>query len=456
MRIIIVGGGVVGYSLAEHLLKEKHQISIIEQNAPLCQSISEKLDLQILAGSGSSPAALVEAGLPDADMVLAVTPNDEVNMIVCAVAAQYDVGRRIARIRNREFADENAAVDLEKIGITSVIHPEVALVDHILQFVETPHAIESANFQGGRILMRGYRINEDMEIAGKTPLEIREEIDPEVVLFAAIVRKGEGMIPSGDTRIMPGDIVYSLVPRESQERFLQLVGVEKKLIRKIVITGDSYATVELAKALDATDYHTTLVDPNMEHAEKMAMLLDNVEVIHGDCTQIDLLRDINIDAASFFIASSNEADYNMLSSLLAKAEGAHETITTTTDSLHDKLFRSIGIDHVLNPRLTTAREILEIIARGHIGAVVRLSHVDIEAVRFRVDQSCDVAGKQIKQLAKRLKKGSIVGVVVREDKMLLPGGETRLEPDDMVIMITRHKHLSAVSKLFKPRKGRRG
>ncbi|MCK4607469.1 MAG: NAD-binding protein, partial [candidate division Zixibacteria bacterium] len=160
MRIVIVGGGVVGQSLAEHLIKEKHKLSMVEMDAGLCQSMTEKLDLQLLNGSGSSPSVLMEAGLADADLVLAVTPNDEVNMIVCAIAAQYNVGQRIARLRSREFAEENSVVDLSRIGVTSVIHPEKVLVDHILQFVETPHAVESANFEDGRILLRGYRVRE--------------------------------------------------------------------------------------------------------------------------------------------------------------------------------------------------------------------------------------------------------------------------------------------------------
>ncbi|HOP08317.1 MAG TPA: Trk system potassium transporter TrkA [candidate division Zixibacteria bacterium] len=449
MRIVIVGGGVVGYSLADHLLRDKHHLSLVELDANLCREISEKLDLQIINGSGSSPAVLHEAGLPEADMVLAVTPNDEVNMVVCAIAAQYEVPRRIARIRNREFNNDSAS--LSKIGITSVIHPEKVLVDNILQFVETPHAVESADFEEGRILLRGYRVRENMEIAGKTPLQIRQEINPHIVLFAALVRAGEGMIPDGSTEILPGDIVYSLFPRESLPRFLQMMGFEHKKRRKIVVSGDSYATAELALALDKTDNNVILVDPNLKHAEEIAAQFETVQVIHGDCTQADILREINIESASFFIASSNAAEYNMLSTLLAKVEGAHEVIATTTDNQHDALFHSIGIDHVLNPRLTTAREILEIISRGQIGAVVRLHDVDIEAVRFNVSPTSDVAGMQIRKLASKLKRGSIVGIIVRQDRMILPGGDTVIEADDHVIMITRHKNLGAISKLFKAR-----
>jgi len=451
MKIIIAGGGVVGYSLAEHLLEDKHHLSLIEKDIRLCQVISEKLDLQILNGSGSSPALLKEAGVANADMVLAVTPNDEVNVTVCAIAAQYNVKRRIARLRSNEFAETSDLVDLEKLGITSVIHPEKVLVDHILQFVQTPHALQSADFEGSNILMRGYRVMEKMELAHKTPRAIREEIAPDVVLFSALVRQGVGVIPDGETRIEPGDILYSLFPRKSLDCFLRLVGVEKKKNRKIIMTGDSYSTLELARTLDQTEHYVTFVDPDLEHAKTAATMFDRIEVLHGDCTNSDLLREINVDKASFFIATSEGADYNMLSALLAKVEGAREVIATTMESRHDKLFHSIGIDHVINPRLTTAREILETISRGHIGAVVKLSNVDIEAVRFTVDPDSSVAGSKVKKIARKLKRGSIIGVVIRDNNMILPDGETVIEPNDHVIMITHHKNLPVISKLFKPR-----
>jgi len=217
------------------------------------------------------------------------------------------------------------------------------------------------------------------------------------------------------------------------------------------MTGNSYATIQLAKHLDKTDFNVTFVDPNLEHANKAAAILNNIAVLHGNCTEHELLRELNVDTASFFVAVSDESDYNMFASLLAKAEGAHEVIATTTESLHDKLFQSIGVDHIINPRLTTARAILDIISRGHIGAVVKLSDVDIEAVRFNVRANSDVAGMKVKNFATKLRKGSIIGVIVRENRMILPEGNTVIEADDHVIMITLHRNLPIISKLFKPK-----
>jgi len=450
MRIIIIGGGVVGQSLGEYLLHDNHRLSLVELDPHLCQTISEKLDLQVLCGSGSSPEILKEAGIDDADMILAVTPNNEVNIVACTIAAQYGVDQRIARLRGFEKAAETNLIDLEKLGITSVIYPEKVLVDQIIQYVETPHSMESANFESGRILMRGYRIKENMPLVNKTTREIREQIAPDIVLFSGIVRGKQGMIPDGETVIQTGDVLYSLFPKESLDRFLTLVGYEKKN-RKIIITGDSYSTIELVRYFDKSDfYNVTLVDPVYKHAHEVAAQLENVEVLHGDCTEEDLLRELNVDKASFFIAASDSPDYNMLSALLAKAEGAHEVISVTTDMSHNKLYKSIGIDHIINPRLTTAREILDIISRGHIGAVVKFPDVDIEAVRFNVAENSDVAGEKIKKIATKMKKGSIIGVIVRNNRMIIPEGETIIEAGDHVIVITHHHNLPMLSKLFKP------
>ncbi|MCB2231585.1 Trk system potassium transporter TrkA [bacterium] len=451
MRIVIVGGGIVGFSLAEHLLKEGHQLALIELNRDLCESIAHKLDVQILQGSGSSPEMLRHAGIDKAEMVLAVTPNDEVNMVVCALAAQYDVPRRIARLRSPEFISEHAMVDLDRLGITSVIHPEQVMADQVMQFVETPHAIDSANFEEGKILLRGYRLRDNMKLAGKTPMEVRQEIAPAVVLFAAINRGGKGMIPTGNTRFEPGDIVYSLFPRDSLEVFLDLVGQERKKNRKIIVTGDSYAFEQMARVLSHADHSSTFVSRDYAQAETIAGRYDNIEVIHGDCTDADLLRELNVDTASFLISVSDSSDYNILSTLLAKAEGAHEVIATSTETRHDRLFNSIGIDHVINPRLTAARAILDIIARGHIGAVVELSYIDIEAARYIVEPGSEIAGQKVKRIAKRFKAGAIIGIIVRENRIVLPDGETEIQAEDHIIVITHHRHLPSFSKLFKPR-----
>ena len=449
MRIVIVGGGVVGSALAENLSREDHHLSLIESDPGLSEELAEKLDIKVLAGSGSSPEVLRDAGIEQADLVLAVTPNDEVNLVVCALAAQFGVRRRVARLRSRDYTRPDALVDLEGLGVTDVIHPEQAMVDQILQYVETPHAVEAANFENGRVLLRGYHVRENMPLAGRTLKEIRAEIAPTILLIAAILRGGRGMIPDGSTRIEPGDVVYALFPREATDQFLRLVGIERKKSCKMIVTGDSYALWEMASALQDSPHRVTFVNPDRAQASRVAEAFGGIEVIHGDCTDTELLKELNVEAASFFVAVSNQADYNILSALLAKAEGANEVIVTATESRHDRLFRSIGIDHVVNPRLTAAREILETISRGQLGAAVELADVDIDAVRYVIDPRSPVAGKTVKSIAKKLKRGTIIGVLVREDSLLLPSGDTTIQAEDHVIVVTRKENLGALARLFR-------
>jgi trk system potassium uptake protein TrkA len=449
MRIVIVGGGVVGASLAEHLLKDGHDLSLIELDENLSQSVAARLDLQVITGSGSSPSILRTAGIENAELLLAVTPNNEVNLVACSIAAQYNVATRIARLRGGEFSElsQNGGLDLQRLGVTSVIHPEKVLVDQIMQYVETPHAVESANFEDGAILLKGFRITDNMPIAHKSTKQIRKDTGAQA-LFAAIVRFGQGVIPDGETVIKPGDILYTLFPRSGSEKFLELVNIEKQQDKKIIITGDSYSTVELGLALDNSENNITLVDPNLKHAREIAGLFKNIETLHGDATKDTLLREINVDKASFFIAVSDEADYNMLSALLAKSIGAEEVIAMSSEWQHDALFRSIGIDHVVNPRLTTARVILEIISRGQIGAVVKLSDVDIEAARFTVDPASKVAGKKVRDVGLKMSKGAIIGVIVRDGRMILPDGDSTILANDHIIIISHHENLDAARKLF--------
>jgi trk system potassium uptake protein TrkA len=449
VRIVIVGGGVVGYSLAQQLLYEKHTISLIENEPDIAELLAEKLDLQVLIGSGSSPSALEEAGIKDANMVIAVTPVDEINLLVCSIARQFNVPQRIARLRSRELISPNRQISLIDLGVTNFIFPEKVVVDAILQYIETPGASDAVNFEDGEILMRCYRVKHGMAMAGKSLIELRQLFGSGVFLAAAVLRDGKGIIPPGDFVIREGDKVYGLFPKSEIPAFMKLVDGGHSSVRRVVMTGNNLSSLELASALQDIVPNVIYVDPERKHAEEMAVSLNKVEVIHGDCTEPDILREVDIKKADFFIASSNEADYNMLSALLARTEGAREVVAVSTEYRHDQLFHSIGIDHVINPRITAAREIMQIISRGHFGSVVRLGDAEIEAVRLTVPDHKDVVGIPLKKMWKKVRSGALVGIVIRGSKMIIPNGETVFEPDDHVITIAYTKFLPQVHKIFK-------
>lgn len=449
MRIVIVGGGVVGYSLAEQLLHEKHTVSLVEPDSKIADDIASKMDLQVIAASGSSPAALEDAGISGADMVIAVTPLDEVNFLVCNIARHYEVPMRIARLRSREFISSDRHVGLEELGVTDFIYPEKVVVDAIGQYIETPGSFHAVNFEDGQILLRGYLIREGMPIVGKSLIDIRQMMENELFLIAAVIRDGQGIIPSGDFTIETGDRVYSLFPRSAIPSFLGLLSAGRLEAKRVILTGDNLSSRELAAVLQERVSSVTYIDRDRQRAEETALLLEKTDVIHGDCTEIETLKEADINRADFFVAASNEADYNMLSALLAKAEGAREVIAVSTEFHHDRLFHSLGIDQVINPRITVAREIMQMISRGHFGAIVRLGEAEIEVVRLTVPENSNAIGKPLSKLWKKLRKGAIVGIVIHGDSMNIPDGETILEAGDHVICIAYTKFLPVIEKLFK-------
>lgn len=451
MKIIIVGGGVVGSSLAEHLENEHHTISLIEKDSTICQDIGERLDIKIITGSGSSPQLLEEAGIENADMIIAVSPIDELNILVCSIALQYDVPTRIARIRSNEFRGGEGGIDIARMGVTLVIDPEAVVVDAITQFVETPGASDAINFHSGSVMMRGYKVTEEMPIVNKALKDIRAESDEHPMLFIAAFRDGKGIIPDGEYVVEPGDDLFGVFSRSSLENFLGFFNRSAKDVDNVIITGDSLTAILLADAMQKIVDKVILVDPDDEHAKYAADILNNVEIIHGDATESAILREIYVRNAKFFIAVAKESEYNVMSSLLAKAEGAREAIAIVADVRHEKLFGSIGIDHVIHPRLTIASEILETINRGQIGRIAQIRDSDIEAIRITAAENSPITGKPLQHVRSKIQKGSIISAVMRDDEMIIPDGNTVINSGDEMIVITYSKNVARVRKLFKSR-----
>jgi len=452
MKIIIVGGGIVGSSLAEHLEKGHHDISLIEIDSRTCQNIGERLDILIICGSGSSPRLLEQAGIRNADMIIAVSPNDELNILVCAIAQQYGVATRIARIRSNEFRSEDATINIGKLGVTLIIDPESVVVDSITQFVETPGATDAVNFQNGNVLMRGYTVSEDMPIVNRTLKDIRQHNRDNPMLFIAAIRGGKATIPDGDYEIKAGDDIFGIFPRTSLDTYLGLFNRTRKDVDNIIISGDSRTAIILADTLSKFVPHVVLVDPDADHARHAADVLNNVEIIHGECTDSSILSEVYVRNAKFFIGVANETDYNIMSALLARAEGAREVIAVSSETQHDRLFTSIGIDHVIHPRLAIAREILEAINRAQIGRLVKIRDVDIEAIRITAAEQSPITGRPLQHVRSKIQKGSIIGTVLRGEDMIIPDGNTVIEPGDQMIIITYSRNVSRVKKLFKSRR----
>ena len=448
MNIIIVGAGTVGLSLAEYFLSAKHQISIIDQNYELISEIGSKLDVFALQGSGTYPSVLEKANIKNADMFIAVTPSDDVNLLCCHFAKQYGVPKRIARVVSDEYTLSNTKVSLKELGVTHVIEPEKEVVSNIIQYIELPGVTESANFQADNIYLRGYKISADMPLANKALYDVTELANNAQLLIVLIIRDGKAILPSGKDVIIPGDEIFAIMPDESLQAFRKLINQDEVKIKKVIVFGDSLTAIHLVEAIQSIAERTILVDPNQEHGRNAASYLNNIEVFHGDCTNVEMLQEVGVRECSFFIAAGTDSEDNIMASLLAKAEGAKMVIAITTNKRHSKLFHSLGIDYIINPQTITTQEIITHIFRLPIGSLLSIKNANVHISRFVAEPHSQIIGKPLHAIQHLTKKSIIIGSVFRKDTVIIPSGKTVLEENDEVLVICTPEHVKATKKLF--------
>ena len=450
MNIIIVGTGGVGFGLTKYLSQLKHHIAVIDYNSKHCEFISSKLDVLVIHALGSSPAALESAGIESADMVIAVTPSDEVNLLVCNFAAQYGVSKRIARVKT-DIYTAGSKLDLNRVGITHLIEPEKEVMQKIIQYIDLPEVLETANFQSNNIFLRGYQVTEDMPIYGKKLLEIKDITKDFPVLFVAINRNGKSLPPIGTQTIIAGDKIVAIMPKDSFKTFCQLVNHKIVNLKKVVVFGDSLTSIHVAQALIGHCEKIFLVDPDLEHGHMAASQLKSVEVLHGDCTDSDFLQEIGMQHVDCFIAVAEDMEDNMMSCILAKNEGAKRVIAIRDNQRHSELFYSLGIDRIINPQQITLDAIIEKIQIISLGTHLKLQSADIEVVHFKASPHSNAIGKSLRNLDRQFKHVVVIGSIIRQNSIIIPEGNTIIEAEDEIIALSPKKYIKRLSKLFSPK-----
>lgn len=449
VNIIIVGGGSVGFSLAGHLSSIGHHITVIDQNADVCSKINDKMDVFTIHGSGTNPSVLEKADIKNAHMVVAVTPYDDTNLLCCNFARQYKIPKRIARLKSTAYTENDTAISLGDLGVTHVIEPEKEIVGKIMQYIDLPGVSELANFQSDNVFLRGYTITDDMLIANKTLLEVTKLAGEAQLLIVLIVREGISIAPTGSEKILPGDEIITIMPNESIETFRKLINRQESSLSKVIIFGDSLTALHLAEEMELVANRVILVDPDKDHGREAASKLNKTEVLFGDCTDVEMLQELHVENAPFFIAAGKDSEDNIMASLLAKAEGAKEVIAVTENDRHMDLFRSLGIDHIVNPQKITTLKIIENIIKIPIGSMHTLKNIDVEICRFTVGNNCVISGKPLHSITMLSKKSIIIGCVFKNDTVVIPSGNTIIEENDEVLVVCPPKNFDIARKLFK-------
>jgi len=445
VRIIIIGAGEVGYHIARRLAEENKEVLVIDSSADALRRLAESADVQTILGSGSSPEVLEKAGIAKADILLAVTDSDEINLISCFFANTLDSrATKLARIRSGMYANYKHLLT-QGAGITKIINPDEEVVNSILRLMSVPGAVEINEFADGKIRLVGINLPDDSPVAGMRLMQLRQVMGDELrVVIAALVRDGELIIPRGQDRIQPGDVVYFACDILDQDEVLTRLGVETDPVREVLIMGGGNIGFKLAKALDNKFFHTRILDRSQKRCEYLSERLDRPIVLMGDSTDQDILREENIQDMDMVIAVTGDEETNILSCLLAKSLGAKRAITRVNNFGYMPLIEPIGIDYAVCPRLSAINSLLHFIRRGKIISTVSIKGEQAEALEAIAQEHSPIVGKAIMDLD--LPRGCLVLCFQRGDAVVIPRGDTVIEPLDRLLIISTRPDIPKVEK----------
>jgi len=445
MRVIIIGAGEVGYHIAKKLSDEKKDVVLIDTDPAKIRRIGEHLDIQALLGSGTSPQMLRTAGIQEAKLLVAATDSDEVNLISCLLARSLNrYAVKIARVRNQEYLQEQSLFSQDVLGVDLIINTQNMMVKTILDLIEIPGASEVIDFVDGAVKLVSVLISQDSPLAGKTLRELGTH--SRNLLIGAIVRGHRIIIPSGKDAIHPLDLIYLVVKKSDVSTTLAHLNMPTQPVKNIIIVGAGGTGMAVAQALDKPSLNVRLIDQDGEKCKTAAALLDHVITIKGDGTDRDLLQEENAGDMDLIIALTGDEECNVLLSLLAKELGTRRTITRVSKLSYMHIVSAIGLDTVINPRMSAARAILQHLRQGRILSVAPLREEQAEAIEAEALETSDIINTPLSEL--NFPPGAILGAIVRGDEIIIPRGNTIVLPHDHLIIFAMQQVVSQIESLL--------
>jgi trk system potassium uptake protein TrkA len=445
VRIIIVGAGEVGYHIAQKLSEENQDVLLIDKDPEKVARITENLDVQAILGSGTSPDTLRESGIEDAEMLVAATDSDEVNLIACLLARHlnpYIV--KLARVRNPEYLKEKDLFGQDLLSVDQIINPESEMVETITDLMMVPGASDVIDFVDGRVKLIGVTVKPDSPFVGRRLLSFKGMEGK--LLLGAIVRGEQVIIPHGEDTLEANDMAYVVVRAEELPDVFLKLDIKDEGLKRVIIVGGGETGTALATFFDKTKINVKIIEKDNQRCTGLAQMLERVIVINGDGSDKTLLQEENIGDCDFMVAVTGDEDSNVLMSILAKGLGAKKTITRISKLSYVPLVSALGIDTVVSPRLSAIRAILQHIRKGKIISVAPLKGEHAEAIEAEALESSDLVNLPLSKV--KFPKGSLVGAIVRNDEIIIPLGDSVIQPKDRLIIFTLRKEVPKLEKLL--------
>lgn len=444
MNILVVGGGLVGSTLAAKLSAVGHDVSLVESDARVVRELGERLDVRLVRGNGTTARVLREAGIHKAQLVVATTDSDEANMVVGLVAASlFHVPRIVARLRERDHEEGFSVVSAEHPVEYVCVNPDQAAVDRIVALLQVPGALDVASFLDDRLLVAGFRIAAGSDFAGLLVSHVELLFAGTPTLVAAIHRGNDWIIPHGDEELRPGDLVYFAVDRENLDGVLALVGAGQEERRHVMVAGSGRLALALARRLEDADVKVLLVEEDGERARRAAEQLTRTVVVHGNVTERTLLEEEEIERVSTFVALTEDHETNLVAGLLAKRLGAGRAFALVDNPALVDLIGEVGIDAIISPRLLAIGLILQHIHGARVRSVAPLLEDVVEIVEAEAEAGSRLTSGSLAEVG--LPRGVLVAAVQRGSEVHVPRGGDRVEPGDRVLLITTSEKAAKIS-----------
>ncbi len=447
MKIIIIGAGEVGYHIASRLTLENKDVLVIDKDSTAIRRVADNIDVQTIIGSGSSPLVLEEAGIKEAEILLAVTDSDEANLVACLVANMLSPStKKLARIRGADFDAFHDTFRDQAPHIETVINPETEVVKTIERLMHVPGAVDVGEFADGKIKFVGIYLDEDNPLAGVRLSELPRHIGEKRLLIAAVVREEEVIIPRGQDKLLSGDLIYFISEDEQLLETLSIFNKHAEKVKRVLIVGGGRIGYRLAVKLEAQSIHCKIIEKRADQCAALAEKLNKTVVLHGDGSDQGLLSEENIGDVDVVVTLTNDEEINILSSLLTKRMGAGKAITKISKFSYFPLMTAIGIEQVVSTRLSAINSILQHIRRGKVLSAISLKGEQAEALEVVALETSDIVTKPLKRIS--FPKGAMVAGIIRKDHIIIPTGDSIIEPGDRIIIFAQRKAINGIEKIL--------
>jgi len=441
-KVIIVGAGEVGLHLATRLSEEGKRVVIIDIDQERLDRVTQSVDVQTILGSGSSPSNLVSAGIASAKYFMAVTNNDEVNLVACLFANHLAPdAMNLARINNHEYAEYPDVLGSTNLDIQLMVHPEYEVVQSIDRLLSLPGSQDYAQFAGGRLRMVAYSIENDILI-GKELTEFRTLAKSDSIMVAAIIRDKKLIIPTGQDILQKDDLVYFAYKIEAQKALLRVLGRTSGFFNSVCIVGGGKIGVSLAQLFEKKGIDVKLIEKSQSRCEELADILGDTLVLHGDATEKSLLMEENVGKIDVIIAVTSDEETNILSCLLAKSLGARDSVARVNKSAYIPIVKHIGIDHSVSTRLAAVNSFLNYLRQGNVVASASVAGDTAEVLEACLPKNSPLLNIPLMEIEFPTKV--ILLAVMRDEKVFIPNGDTLLQANDHVIFLGGHKDIRGI------------